>query len=287
MKPILGFQTFGDYPLAPPRKLGVSRKSIAKSGDVWPQIARLTDHPQKWACTFWNLLALTIPKSTGSFLWDVCEPSNSRLKSIDFSENTPKIHWFWRIWIQKKKTRNWPGAKGFFHFFLHNITFEDPLSQFLKKLLRHIKLFFCPINSPSWVHRVTEYMGHARLTLSVCFSSFLNRLSFLLLQPWENVQQQFYWNVSMKVHASLFYNKLGKKAPFGWVRGLSLKTGSEAKRNVAHIVDGYFWQYFKKQFWQDFKSGLVINSWIQHWDTHHVWRQGNNVGLHHFYFCFY
>ena len=28
--------------------------------------------------------APTIPKSTGSFLWDVCEPSNSRLKLIDF-----------------------------------------------------------------------------------------------------------------------------------------------------------------------------------------------------------
>ena len=123
-------------------RLGVSQKSVAKSGDVWPQIARLTDHPQKWACTFWNLLALRIPKSTGSFLWDVCEPSNSRLKSIDFSENTPKIHWFWRIWIQKKNPRNWPVAKGFFHFFLHNITFEDPLSQFLKKLLRDIELFF-------------------------------------------------------------------------------------------------------------------------------------------------
>ena len=67
-------------------RLGVSRKSVAKSGNVWPQIARLTDHPQKWACTFWNLLALRIPKSTGSFLWDVCEPSNSRLKLIDFSE---------------------------------------------------------------------------------------------------------------------------------------------------------------------------------------------------------
>ena len=35
-------------------RLGVSQKSVAKSGDVWPQIARLTDHPQKWACTFWN-----------------------------------------------------------------------------------------------------------------------------------------------------------------------------------------------------------------------------------------
>ena len=45
-------------------------------------------------------------------------------------------------------------------FFLHNITLEDPLSHFLKKLLRHIKLFFCPINSGFkhfQKHRVTEY----------------------------------------------------------------------------------------------------------------------------------
>ena len=33
-KPILCFQTFGGYPLAPPRKLGVSRKFVVKSGDV-------------------------------------------------------------------------------------------------------------------------------------------------------------------------------------------------------------------------------------------------------------
>ena len=87
-------------------KLGVSRKFVTKSGDVWLRIARLTDHPQKWACCFWNLLALRIPKSTGSFLWDVCEPSNSWLKSIDFIKNLniheianlkigKKINWFW------------------------------------------------------------------------------------------------------------------------------------------------------------------------------------------------
>ena len=67
-------------------------------------------------------------------------------------------------------------CQGFFHFFLHNITFEDPLSQFLKKLLRDIELFFCPINSGFkhfQKHRVTEYVSG----LSSC-SLFVNAAVF-------------------------------------------------------------------------------------------------------------
>ena len=83
-KPILGVLSFLGYPLAPPQKLGVSRKSVAKSADVRSWIAQLLDHPQKWFNTLWKVLVLTILKSTGSFLSEVCEPSNSRLKSINF-----------------------------------------------------------------------------------------------------------------------------------------------------------------------------------------------------------
>ena len=43
LKPILGFQTFGGDPLAPPRKLGVSKNFTIKSRQVWAQIAQPTE----------------------------------------------------------------------------------------------------------------------------------------------------------------------------------------------------------------------------------------------------
>ena len=60
---------------------------VAKTAVVRSQIAQLLDYSQKWVNTLWKEDVLTILKSTGSFLWAVCEPSNSRLKSINFMKN--------------------------------------------------------------------------------------------------------------------------------------------------------------------------------------------------------
>ena len=86
-------------PLAPGQFLGVfiwiqilqNQCIFAKIDRFQPRIARLTDIPQKWACTFWNSQGKEIPKSTGSFLWVVCEPSNSRSNIARFCDETPNL----------------------------------------------------------------------------------------------------------------------------------------------------------------------------------------------------
>ena len=50
-------------------------------------IAQLTYLSHKWVNILWKENVLTILKSTGSFLWEVCEPSNLQLKSINFMKN--------------------------------------------------------------------------------------------------------------------------------------------------------------------------------------------------------
>ena len=41
--------------------------------------------------TSWRTVVFLQINSTGSFLWDVCEPNNSRLKLIDFIETYRKF----------------------------------------------------------------------------------------------------------------------------------------------------------------------------------------------------
>ena len=55
-----------------------------KIDHFWSRIARLTDHPQKWFCTFWNCQGKAFPKSTEPFLWVVCGLSNSRSNLAQF-----------------------------------------------------------------------------------------------------------------------------------------------------------------------------------------------------------
>ena len=76
--PVFKFSIFMDFQI------------FDKMDQFQSQIARLTDIPQKWACTFWNCEGKAFPSSIVPFLWVVYELSNSRSNIAWFCDGFPR-----------------------------------------------------------------------------------------------------------------------------------------------------------------------------------------------------
>ena len=85
----------------------------------WSRIARLSDYPQKWFCTFWNCQDKAISESIRPFQWVSCELRNLR----------SNIEWFSTFWKNPSKIIPKIYEKSDFWQFSCNILHDQPKTE--------------------------------------------------------------------------------------------------------------------------------------------------------------